>query len=79
LPLQALFPAIPAILFNLLPATMDLKTQAMLRPIKYCPVNHIFVSRIIPESKGPVEQVNGLIRRFIPKKTDITEIPEKTI
>jgi len=29
--------------------------------------------------KGAVEQVNGLIRRFLPKKTDITQIPDKKI
>jgi len=29
--------------------------------------------------KGAVEQVNGLIRRFIPKKTDITQVPDKLI
>jgi IS30 family transposase len=29
--------------------------------------------------KGAVEQVNGLIRRFIPKKTDITKISPETI
>lgn len=29
--------------------------------------------------KGSVEQINGLIRRFIPKKTDITEISNQEI
>jgi len=29
--------------------------------------------------KGAVEQVNGLIRRYLPKKTDITQVPNSVI
>ena len=39
----------------------------------------IFVSHTIVGEKGLVEQINGLIRRFLPKKTDLSKITKKEI